>query len=67
MKRVGIGTLSTESRLQVNHLIQGSIFPSLRVLQHNCGGLCGQFDGMALQLINENESNLDNGARLSFA
>lgn len=63
---VGIATETPSTRLDVTGFI-GSPLPSVRFHQHNCGDYCAQAKGAALQLINDNITTPDNGARLSFA
>jgi hypothetical protein len=64
---VGIGTATPESRLEVKYLNAGSAIPTARIVHHNCGAPCAQANGAALQLVNDNPSGIDQGARLSFA
>ncbi|MEO8150906.1 MAG: tail fiber domain-containing protein [Bacteroidia bacterium] len=64
---VGIGTGSPKARLEVAANAAGSVTPSFRAYQSNCGAACGQVNGSALQLVNSNTSGVENGARMSFA
>lgn len=64
---VGIGTTTPTSRLEVMDVAAGSATPAVRIHQNNCGPACGQTSGNALQLINDNTSGVNSGARLSFA
>lgn len=64
---VGIGTISPVARLEIKEIEEGSAIPSVRIYQHNCGPACAQTPGIALQIVNNNNTGIDNGARISFA
>jgi len=64
---LGLGTATPNSKLNIIEGQGGIPFAVARIHQNNCGPACGQTTGKALQLVNDNISDINNGAILSFA